>query len=562
MVYHTGIILEGVEYTYDGGIKALQPGSSHLGPPLQVLRLGKTELPMEVIQEYLESLKDIYTQSVSDLANFSILKLTITQAYNLWSHNCNNFANDFATFLLGKGIPDYITNLPETFLNSDFGRAMVPEINRMVEKRQTKNGGLLGLAKPSNAPMTHEQISSSVRAVTTPVELDATLAEAERASAMIFFTSPSCGPCQKLSPLYEQLAAETAHKVVLIQVDISRSYNIGTKYSIASTPTFISFLHGTQQERWSGADAAKLQGNIRMLATMAFPPHKHESLSLPALRGAITRPVLYSKIPPLDKLKTKMGAAADDKSILEVMAFVAARAEEKPAETHLPDLDAFSRFLRAAPSKLPTEIIFTVVDLLRVSLVDLRLSGYYAEEKEHKTISSIISYVNGLENCPYSLRLVALQMACNLFSSPLYPNHILSCPNLTTPIMQLVTTSLLDDKHQTVRIAAASLSFNITTANNKLRAQEHREGLSEGDQVELAASLLEAINVEEETPEALKGFLLALGYLTYLTPGDGELVELLKIMDAQSTVLSKKKIFPEEKLVQDVGGVLLDAGLK
>lgn len=432
----------------------------------------------------------------------------------------------------------------------------------MVEKRQNKNGGLLGLAKPSNTPMTHEQISSSVREVTTPVELDATLADAERASAIVFFTSATCGPCQKLYSLYEQLAAETAHKVVLIKVDVSRSYNIGTKYRIASTPTFISFLRGAQQERWSGADAAKLQGNIRMLATMAFPPHKHESLSLPSLSGAITRPVLYSKIPPLEKLKIKMGAAADDKSISEVMAFVAARAEKKPAETHLPDLDAFSQFLRAAPSKLHTEIMFTVVDLLRTALVDARLSGYYAEEKDHKTISPIISYVNGLKDCPYSLRLVALQMACNLFSSPLYPNHILSCPNLTTPIMQLVTTSLLDDKHQTVRIAAASLAFNITTANNKLRAHEFREGLSEADQVELAASLLEAINVEEQSPEALKGFLLAFGFLTYLTPGDGELVDLLKIMDAQGTVLSKKKLFPEEKLVQDVGGVLLDAGLK
>ncbi|CAG8976901.1 hypothetical protein HYALB_00003512 [Hymenoscyphus albidus] len=543
MVYHTGIVMEGVEYTYDGGIKALKPGKSHLGEPLRIVELGTTELPMEVIQEYLESLKEIYTQD----------------AYNIWTHNCNNFANDFATFLLGKGIPEYITNLPETFLNSDFGRAMVPKINRMVEKRQNKNGGLLGLAEPNNALMTHEQISSSVRAVTTPVALETTLMEAKRASAVIFFTSATCAPCKKLYPLYDQLAAETAHKVILIQVDISRSYDIGMKYSIKSTPTFISFLHGEQQEIWSGADAAKLEGNVRMLARMAFPPHKHESLALPALRGAITTPVLYSKIPPLGKLKAKMGAAADDSSITEVMGFVAARAEGKSAETHLPDLDAFSRFLRSAPAKLPTEIMFTVVDLLRVALVDPRLSGYYAEEKAHLTIAPILSYVNHLKDCPYSLRLVTLQMACNLFSSPLYPNHILSCPTMTKPIMDLVTTSLLDDKHQTVRIAAASLSFNITTANGKLRLQEHRDGLSEDDQVELAASLLEAIIVEEQSPEALKGFLLALGYLTYLTPGDGELVELLEITDAQGAVRSKKTLFSDEKLVQDE--TLLDTSL-
>jgi hypothetical protein len=64
MIYHTSIVLEGVEYTYDGGIKALEPGKTHLGPPLQVVELGKTELPMDVILEYLESMKETYTKDV------------------------------------------------------------------------------------------------------------------------------------------------------------------------------------------------------------------------------------------------------------------------------------------------------------------------------------------------------------------------------------------------------------------------------------------------------------------------------------------------------------------
>jgi hypothetical protein len=64
MIYHTSIVLEGIEYTYDGGIKALEHGKTHLGPPLQVVELGKTELPMEVILEYLDSMKEIYTAKV------------------------------------------------------------------------------------------------------------------------------------------------------------------------------------------------------------------------------------------------------------------------------------------------------------------------------------------------------------------------------------------------------------------------------------------------------------------------------------------------------------------
>ena len=64
-VYHTAIVLQGIEYVYDGGIKAVEPGMTHLGPPMQKLSLGKTDLPMEVIQDFLESLRPIYTLEVS-----------------------------------------------------------------------------------------------------------------------------------------------------------------------------------------------------------------------------------------------------------------------------------------------------------------------------------------------------------------------------------------------------------------------------------------------------------------------------------------------------------------
>jgi desumoylating isopeptidase 1 len=55
---------------------------------------------MDVIEEYLDSLREIYT----------------VEAYDLWKHNCNNFSNDFAMFLLGKGIPEHITNMPQAVL--------------------------------------------------------------------------------------------------------------------------------------------------------------------------------------------------------------------------------------------------------------------------------------------------------------------------------------------------------------------------------------------------------------------------------------------------------------
>ncbi|KAI9051335.1 hypothetical protein LZ554_004382 [Drepanopeziza brunnea f. sp. 'monogermtubi'] len=547
-VYHTSIILEGIEYAYDGGIRTADPGRTHLGPPMQILDLGTTNLPMDVIMEYLESLRDIFT----------------AEAYDLWSHNCNNFSNDFATFLLGQGIPEHITNLPQSVLNTPLGRALVPQINQMAARRQGPNGGLLGIKDTVEPPKTGQQRALTVREAAGMATLDKLLEEASTSCAIIFFTSKSCAPCIKLYPVYHELAIQAAHKAILIKVDISRAYDIANKYGIRSTPTFMTFLHGKEENRWSGSDPATLRGNVNMLMQMAWPAHPHQSLRLPALRCANLEPILYSKLPPLDKLKAKMGPSAEDPAIASVVHFVAARAEHGAAEVTLPDLDAFSRSLRHASLTLTPATMFTLVDLVRVALVDPRLSGYYAEEKEHITIAPLISYVNALpsKECPYSLRLVALQMSCNLFTSPLYPTHILNCSTLTTPLVTLITTSLLDDTHHIVRVAAASLAFNIATANSKLRLEEHLESLPEGDQVELGASLLEAISVEEDSAEALKGLLLAFGYLVYCAPKGGELVDLLKAMDAKGTVLGKAKRFPEEALVGDIGNVLLGQGLE
>ncbi|KAF7957500.1 hypothetical protein EAE96_003077 [Botrytis aclada] len=543
-IYHTSIVFEGIEYTYDGGIKTVKPGETHLGKPLQIIELGKTDLPMDVILEYLNSLKEIYT----------------FEAYDLWKHNCNNFSNDFATFLVGQGIPEHITNLPETVLNTPFGRMIQPHFDDYVTLNNMNNGGLLGI---KNTEDPQQQASmSQVRHVQTSAELNNLLNSASKKCAVIFFTSHNCAPCKPLYPVFEQLAKEAGRKAVFILVDIARSYEIATRYSVTATPSFATYLQGEEEKRWAGADVATLQQNVGLLVQMAFPPHAHESLRLPALRAPNMLPVIYTKVPPLEKLKAKMGPAADIPAVEGVLHFVSEGQSKPAAQTHLPDLDAFSWFLREAPSKLPTEVMFTIVDVLRCALVDPRLSGYYAEENNHKTIAPLFTHINSLKDCPYSLRLVALQAGCNLFISPLYPQHILGCPTLTNPLVQLITTSLLDDTHHNVRVAAASLAFNMAFANSSLRIEDHKEVLPESEQIELAASLLEAIQEEKDSPEALKGFLLAFGHLVFGSPKDGELVDLLKSMDAQRTILDKAKAFPKESLIKEIGQELLGKGLE
>ncbi|SPO00664.1 related to thioredoxin [Cephalotrichum gorgonifer] len=433
-IYHTSIELNGREYVYDGGIVDIVPGSSHLGRPLERLYLGKTELPLDVIDEYLDSLRPIFT----------------AEAYDLFRHNCNNFTDSFATFLVGKGIPDHILNLPQAVLDSPMGRMLLPHLTQNVNAaRQT--GSILGIQNNNGA---------------APVS--------------------------------------------------------------------------NGQERRG---------------------HPHQQLNLPTFVNAPKEPVVYSKTPPIPKLLAKMGSAAQDPAVADLKTFIEARDTSGAANATLPDVKRVALFVQQSVRSLPLEVLFSVVDLFRCALVDPRISAFFAEEKNHETISSVLEVVLEAASCPYALRLVTLQMACNLFTSPLYADEILSTEAQRVQIVRLISSSFLDDAHTNTRVAAASLMFNLILAHRRVRDGKHPHGnpLPEADQIELAASALEAIQQEEESAEALHGMLAALGHLVYGSPVDGELADLLRTLEAQATVVGKKG-FPEEKLIQEVGSELLGKG--
>ena len=63
-VYHTAIVFGGIEYFFGAGVQTTYPGATHHGRPVEVVKLGRTELPLDVILEYLESLKVVYTAEV------------------------------------------------------------------------------------------------------------------------------------------------------------------------------------------------------------------------------------------------------------------------------------------------------------------------------------------------------------------------------------------------------------------------------------------------------------------------------------------------------------------
>lgn len=538
---------------------------------MEIIKLGRTDLPIEIVLEYLESLKEVYTQ----------------ESYDLFMHNCNNFSNDFAMFLVGKGIPDHITSLPQTVLDTPFGQMLRPQIDAAMRpitqaptpqpvapqpSRIPNNIGRTAPPLATQGPLA--AATGRVNNVTSIQDVDRLLDLAKDRCAIVFFTSSTCAPCKLVYQPYDDLAVESAPRCVFIKIDFSHAdRTINNRYpNVRATPTFITYVHGQKRDEWSGADPRQLRSNVDMLLNAAFPPHPHLDLSTPVLLKQSQRPITFTKVPPLEKLVAKMGEAGKDPAVSSIVSFIDARERFGAIEAPLTKLSQFADFLKKSTSTLPPELLFTALDLLRITLTDVRVGGYFAEEHTGATgtpatVHHLLSHVEALgASAPYPLRLTTLHLACNLFNSPLFIPHLLSSP-LCSSLISILTTALLDEEHPALKTSALSLAMNIASSNHKIRMKQHGANaaaslpgeaeLDDSEQVELLASLLETIGTEEQWSDNKKMAIICTGWLVYGADMNGELKDLWKVMDAAGTVgKSAAKGAEDRLLVREVKGLL------
>ena len=130
-IWHSGIVVFGVEYFFGGGICAAPAGRAIPGMPYEEITLGTTTKTQIEMEFFLQSVSHRFTQST----------------YSLLRHNCNNFANELSQYLLnGSGIPEHIIRLPQEFLSSPMGLTMAPMIETMERNmREQMVGGGQGL---------------------------------------------------------------------------------------------------------------------------------------------------------------------------------------------------------------------------------------------------------------------------------------------------------------------------------------------------------------------------------------------------------------------------------
>ncbi len=69
---------------------------------------------------------------------------------------------------------------------------------------------------------------------------------------LVDFSATWCGPCKKLEPVVDQIAAEYAGRVKVVKVDVDQSQATAAKYAVMSVPTLIFFRDGQVRDQAIG----------------------------------------------------------------------------------------------------------------------------------------------------------------------------------------------------------------------------------------------------------------------------------------------------------------------
>ncbi|KAH9812761.1 PPPDE putative peptidase domain-containing protein [Melampsora americana] len=553
-IWHTSIVYDDqLEVFFGQGITTCHPGTSIHGRPIKTFELGRTQVDLGTLLEYIDELRSSWT----------------AEAYHLLERNCNNFSNELAGFLTGASIPQEILDLPKDFLSTPFGAQMRPMIDQMF--RGGNHPPPPTSHAPSNNPTSLLQDvaalsfnarsgTPAVKTCTTPKELSKLL-EDHLCVVVNFTNERGCPPCKAIAPVYEALASEFSHDsqaneivgqkrtragkvkdVVFVKVDTTTSGELAGKYSVRATPTIKFFVDRKEIGEVKGADAHELRMQVNLMLYTAYPPHIHAKLRLPRLKALSDQPIQYSQVPDLEKALSKLIEAVEKDAPTLVESATVFKTIAVPflkGNADLSDPSAFTRWNKESISlitSLSPAQSFPVIDLLRLAVLKseyvTKLAGL---ARELDPIHRALEYANDQAKEPLArpFSLTLLRLLSNVIGS-----EALAAQYVQNPTRSLVTQyviNMLLSEDESVRVTACSVCYGLVCEWSgsrsewvKAEGEDWEAGLPSREhaddeewEVELMSALIEALKREHQSnseADVVHRLVATIGRLDYLSP--------------------------------------------
>lgn len=102
----------------------------------------------------------------------------------------------------------------------------------------------------------------AVTAINDDLHFQSELSGAGIKLVVVDFTATWCGPCQRISPFFEQLPTKYP-RAVFLKVDVDKCQETAAGQGVSAMPTFIFYRNKAKIDRLQGADVNGLEHKIR-----------------------------------------------------------------------------------------------------------------------------------------------------------------------------------------------------------------------------------------------------------------------------------------------------------